>query len=193
METDNNYPYDKRVCTKHLKEPLESFNAFNIWVQHPNWTLRELSNKTNIDYHKILVWSSKYKYFKRRADKEAEEWKVINKLLLEAKMAAVKHASARSMKLQQALNARAEVTNDLNIELYNKVLKENIICYDEISRIDHHTLTTFKIDGMSVDNIIKLDDISDTIEFNTDSGVNNEFKRLSIILEESREKYKDNK
>ena len=180
------YPYDKRIYTKHLREPLQSFNAFNIWIQHPNWTLKKLSKETGINYNKIATWSSKYHYFERRANKEADEWKQINKLALEAKMANIEYSSSRSLKLQGALNARAEITYNKNVEALQK-LKTAGISNFELREIDKHTQATYDIENKNINNNLSLEQLINTIEFNTEK-TNNEFTRLSNILVESRKR-----
>ena len=182
----NNFPYDKRVYTKKLREPLESFQVFNLWLQHPNWTLRNLSEQTGIKYKKIREWSGKYKYFQRRADKEADEWQTINKLNLEAKIAAVQMAAARTLKFQSLLNARAEVTTGRNVEILEKY-KNNTLNNEDLERTDRHTAATFKIENQALNNNILIDNIADTIILETDKENKNEFSRLTDILKESRE------
>lgn len=181
----NKYPYNKRIYTPRLREPLDSFRAFQIWTQHPNWNLKTLAEQTGIKYKKILKWSSKYKYFERRADKERDEWKQINQLALEAKIAAVEMASARSMKIQTALNARAELTTLKNVEILQKQQAGELKDY-ELELIDRHTEKTAKIENINLNNNKTLNDIVETVQLETDK-VQNEFTRLNDILIQSRE------
>ena len=187
---NTHYPYDKRIYTDKLHEPLQSFRAFNIWLQHPNWTLKKLSEETNIKYDKIKTWSRKYKYFQRRADKEADEWKFINHVALESKINAIKMASARNLKLQTALNARTEVTTTKNVELLKRQ-HDGILTDDLIERTDKHTYNTFRIENEALNTNKSIEDLVNTIEFET-TKTNNEFAKLNEILQQSRKNNKNN-
>lgn len=178
------YPYDKRIYTDKLHEPLQSFRTFNIWLQHPNWTLKKLSEETGIDYNKLYTWSSKYKYFERRADKEADDYKFINQLALESKLNAIQMASARSMKLQTALNARTELTAIKNVENLQKK-QDGTLTPEQIEATDKHTMHTMKIENEALNANKSIDDLISTIDFDT-TTTQNEFSRINEILKESR-------
>lgn len=71
--------YQKRIYTKELHEPLDSYHTFKKWCHQPQLTLKQLSLETGIDYDKIRTWSSKYHYPTRKQayfqniDKEIEQ------------------------------------------------------------------------------------------------------------------------
>ena len=111
---------------------------------------------------------------------------------MEAKIAAVQMAAARNMKLQNALNARAEVTTNKNIEVMKKK-EEGTLSDAELETVDRHTAATLKIENQQLYNTRLIDDIAGTVNFDDDTETRNEFTRITEILEISRRNIEQNK
>ena len=145
--------YKKRIYTKELHEPIDSFQTFKKWCHQPNITLKQLSIDENIDYDKIKKWSSKYHY----ATRKQAYFQHIDKQIEQQTIALVTNDLEAHIKRQQAdqklLDGDQYITQLLQTNLIQQVdngtlpRKEDIQNYTTMKDSYHkankeHTTTT---------------------------------------------------
>ena len=161
--------YQKRIYTKELHEPIESFHTLKQWYHQPHLTLKQLSTQTGIDYDKIRTWSSKYHYPTRKQ----AYFQNIDKEIEQQTIALVTNDLEAHIRRQQADQKLLDGDQRLNQLLQNQLLqqadngilpdKQDITNYTTLKDSYHkgnkeHTITTQTIlknihDGIPLDKL----------------------------------------
>ncbi len=174
--------WTKRYITSNRREPPRSFDAFSLWLEHPDWSLLTLSEKTGIPYNTILQYSSKYKYSDRKAAKIAVESEEVHKLQLESKITNARQTSLRQMVDENVLNAFANLNNKLISKLKQLPINEESL--NELQKIDQHFISYFKMSNQQLSNILSNEELIKNIPGKTENE--NEFNRIAEVLKNSR-------